>query len=166
LYSPYNPLVSGFDRLYKPPNDTRFWFEHAFYDLKTYYTGTYSSGYFINNIRPIPGSTGFVMPYVSHSVEEEQKKFEITDDLNQTMKTFSPWKAVGTTAVVNLGKVQQTPSPNTLKVTSGVGASQTANSLARNANGPVQTTFSSNVAKNGTLRGNSNNVSRGISIVQ
>ena len=164
-YNPFDPVLYGSNNLYNPPDDTRFWYNHAFYDLNVFYTGTYSSGYFLNNIRPIPGSTGFKMAYGPDSETPVEKTY-MTLELADKMKTFSPWKAVGSTAVVNLAQIQQTPSPNTLRVTNGVGASQTANSIARNANGPVQTTFASNVPTNGTLQGNTNNVSRGISIVK
>ena len=173
-YSPNNPYVdagtftSNPQIVYNPPTDLRYWYNNAFYDFNEFYTGTYSSGIFVNKLRPIQGGTGFARVHTPNEPEDIISLRYSPAEIMHKMKTFRPFGIgpTGSTAVINLGQIVQTPVPTGLKVTNGVGASQTANSIARNANGPVQTTFASNVPTNGTLQGNTNNVSRGISIVK
>ena len=57
-YDPTSIYVSGNnDNLYNPSSEMTstgpsFWSNHVFYDFKNFYTGNFSSGYFIGNLRP------------------------------------------------------------------------------------------------------------------
>ena len=157
----YDPSSSDTFYFYNPQEEPHYWYNHAFYDFGVYYTGSYTEGYFINNVRPIVGSTGFAMSHTMNRLGEAKETN--WKEESKKMKQFSPWKAVASTKVGTVATVQPLPATQTLATTTATNSTQTIASLARSAaSGPVQTTVSSNVPLNGTLKGTSQIVSLGI----
>jgi hypothetical protein len=168
----YNPLadyvkfINSFGRVfsaYAPQAEPNYWEKYAFYDFGQIYTGTYSSGTFLNGLRPNATGPGFTGTFTMKNREEE---FNISNEnMEIELEKLKNFRIGPSTKRATLATIQPKPAPQTLNITQTTNATVTVNSLAKTSAGTVTTTVTSNTKNNGTQQGNSNNVSRGVSVV-
>ena len=156
LYS-YNPESKW---IYNPPTNTNFWYEHVFYDFNNYYTGTYSSGYFIGTLRPSNYTgTSFSLSSTMYFSNTKQRK-EIfnkltdinlkTEGLNQTQKTeyyIKNFKVAPSTSL-NQSQVIKVSAVGTQKTSSNTGSSASTQNQTLVVNGISQPISSSATSAN------------------
>jgi hypothetical protein len=161
-YDPLNPVMLTSNAVYYPTENYKGWFTGAFYDLNNVYTGTFSSGYYINNIRYQPTSNNF-----SKESSSEEETYDLPYEKLLRTELAKEFKmGVGpSTKIATVSTLQQkTAVVQTQIPLSGGNATQTIQSILSTSRGRQTTTVASNVNKNGTNNSTINNVSRGIAI--